>query len=130
MLDTIYKIVYNEYINIKKRDKNMKNTTKKIISTLAILAIGIGLGFAIPKGQTAQEKAFSDEITSLRHESKRIASLDHYTELPAIYQEKQIKKLDKFVKEHKNLTANELYTVQGLTYENADAYQEYYLTEH
>lgn len=108
----------------------MKNTTKKIISALAILAIGIGLGFAIPKGQTAQEKAFNSEITSLRHESKRIASLDHYKELPGIYQKKQMKKLDKFLKENKNLTANELYTVQGLTYDNADAYQEFYLTEH
>lgn len=108
----------------------MKNTTKKIISALAILVIGIGLGFAIPKTQTTQEKSFQNEITSLRHESKRISELDHYTELPGIYQEKQIKKLDKFVKEHKNLTANELYTVQGLTYENADAYQEFYLTEH
>lgn len=108
----------------------MKNTTKKIILSLAILALGIGLGFAIPKGQTAQEKAFNSEITSLRHESKRIASQNHYTELPGIYQEKQIKKLDRFVNEHKNLTANELYTVQGLTYENCDAYQEFYLTEH
>lgn len=105
-------------------------TTKKIILTLAILALGFGLGCTVPKGQTAKEKAFSNEITSLRHESKRIASLDHYKELPAIYQERQIKKLDKFIKEHKNLTANELYTVQGLTYENCDAYQEFYLTEH
>lgn len=107
----------------------MKNT-KKIISALAILAIGIGLGFAIPKGQTAQEKAFSNEITSLRHESERIASLNHYEELPGIYQEKQIKKLDKFLKENKTLTVNEVYTVKGLTYDNSDAYQEFYLTEH
>lgn len=130
MLDTIYRIVYNEYIKKRKEIKNMKNTTKKIIVALAILAIGIGLGFAIPKGQTVQEKAFSNEITSLRHESERIAKLDHYTELPGIYQEKQVKKLDRFVKENKNLTANELYTVQGLTYDNADAYQEFYLGEH
>lgn len=108
----------------------MQNTTKKITFTLAILALGFGLGFATPKGQTVKEKAFNDEITSLRHESERISSLNHYTELPGIYQEKQIKKLDKFLKENKNLTANEIYTVQGLTYDNADAYQEYFLTEH
>ncbi|ARM66164.1 hypothetical protein AM2_037 [Lactococcus phage AM2] len=107
----------------------MKKTTKKIILTLAILAIGFGLGW-VPKGQTVKEKAFSNEITSLRHESERIAKLDHYTELPGIYQKKQIKKLDKFIKENKNLTANELYTVKGLTYDNSDAYQEFYLTEH
>lgn len=105
-------------------------TTKKIILTLAILAIGFGLGFATPKGQTVKQKAFNNEITSLRHESERIAKLDHYAELPGIYQEKQMQKLDKFVKENKNLTANELYTVQGLTYDNADAYQEFYLTEY
>lgn len=105
-------------------------TTKKIILTLAILAIGIGLGFDLLEWQTAQEKAFNSEITSLRHESKRIAELNHYTELPGIYQEKQVKKLDKFLKENKNLTANEAYTVRGLTYDNADAYQEFYLTEH
>lgn len=108
----------------------MKKRTKKIILTLAILAIGFGLGFATPKGQTVKEKAFQSEITSLRHESERIASLNHYTVLPGIYQEKQIKKLDKFLKENKNLTANEVYTVKGLTYDNADAYQEFYLTEH
>lgn len=108
----------------------MKNTTKKIISALAILALGFGLGFATPKGQTVKEKAFSNEITSLRHESERISNLNHYTELPGIYQEKQIKKLDKFLKENKDLTANEAYTVRGLTYDNADAYQEYFLTEH
>lgn len=108
----------------------MKNTTKKIILTLAILAIGIGLGCTVPKNQTVKEKAFNSEITSLRHESERITSLDHYGELPGIYQEKQVKKLDKFVKENKNLTANELYTVQGLTYDNCDAFQEFYLTEH
>ncbi|ARM66798.1 hypothetical protein AM4_140 [Lactococcus phage AM4] len=106
------------------------NTTKKIILTLAILAIGFGLGFATPKGQTVKEKAFQSEITSLRHESERIASLAHYEELPGIYHEKQIKKLDRFIKENKNLTANERYTVQGLTYDNSDAYQEFYLTEH
>lgn len=106
------------------------NTTKKIILTLAILALGFGLGFAVPKGQTVKEQAFNKEITSLRHESEKIAKLKHYRELPGIYQEKQIKKLDKFVKENKNLTENELYTVQGLTYDNADAYQEFYLTEH
>ena len=108
----------------------MKKTTKKITFTLAILAIGFGLGCTVPKGQTSQEKALNKEITSLRHESERIAKLDHYTELPGIYQEKQIKKLDKFLKENKNLTANEIYTVRGLTYDNADAYQEFYLTEH
>ncbi|MDN6718392.1 MAG: hypothetical protein L0L51_07360 [Lactococcus lactis] len=108
----------------------MKNTTKKIIFTLSILAIGFGLGFATPKGQTVKEKAFQSEITSLRHESERIAKLEHCQELPGIYQEKQIKKLDKFLKENKNLTANEAYTVRGLTYDNADAYQEFYLTEH
>ncbi|ADM73593.1 hypothetical protein LaPh949_gp035 [Lactococcus phage 949] len=32
----------------------MKKTTKKITFTLAILAIGFGLGFATPKGQTTQ----------------------------------------------------------------------------
>lgn len=105
-------------------------TTKKIILTLAILAIGFGLGFATPKGQTVKQKAFNNEITSLRHESERIAKLDHYTELPGIYQKEQMKKLDRFLKENKNLTANEIYTVQGLTYDNADAYQEFYLTEH
>lgn len=108
----------------------MKKRTKKITLTLAILAIGFGLGFATPKGQTVKEKAFQSEITSLRHESERIASLNHYTVLPGIYQEKQIKKLDKFLKENKNLTANERYTVKGLTYDNSDAYQEFYLTEH
>lgn len=108
----------------------MKNTTKKITLTLAILAIGIGLGFAVPKGQTTKEKAFNSEITSLRHESERIASLDHYRELPGIYQKEQIKKLDRFLKENKNLTENERYTVKGLTFDNADAYQEFYLTEH
>ena len=108
----------------------MKNTTKKITLTLAILAIGFCLGCTVPKGQTVKEKAFSNEITSLRHESERIAKLDHYTELPGIYQEKQIKKLNRFLKENKNLTANEAYTVKGLTYDNADAYQEFYLTEH
>lgn len=110
----------------------MKNTTKEIIKTIALvlglMIILFGLYSNALNNQRA--KAFNDEITSLRHESKRIASLDHYTELPGVYQEKQIKKLDKFVKEHKNLTANELYTVQGLTYENADAYQEFWFTEH
>ncbi|ADM73592.1 hypothetical protein LaPh949_gp034 [Lactococcus phage 949] len=66
----------------------------------------------------------------MRHESERIAKLDHYRELPGIYQEKQIKKLDRFLKENKNLTENELYTVRGLTYDNCDAFQEFYLTEH
>lgn len=108
----------------------MKKRTKKITSALAILALGFGLGFATPKGQTVKEKAFSNEITSLRHESERISGLNHYTELPGIYQEKQMQKLDKFLKENKNLTANEVYTVKGLTYDNADAYQEFYLTEH
>ncbi|AHC94121.1 hypothetical protein T548_0043 [Lactococcus phage phiL47] len=108
----------------------MKKSLKITVATITIiLAFSIGL-FVGTKTQTTQEKAFQNEVTSLRHESERIASLDHYTELPGIYQEKQIKKLDKFVKEHKNLTANELYTVQGLTYDNADAYQEFYLTEH
>lgn len=108
----------------------MKKSLKITVATITIiLAFSIGL-FVGTKTQTTQEKAFQNEITSLRHESKRISELDHYTELPGIYQEKQIKKLDKFVKENKNLTANELYTVQGLTYENADAYQEFYLTEH
>lgn len=108
----------------------MKKSIQFTVATITIiLAFSIGL-FVGTKTQTSQEKAFQNEVASLRHESKRIASLDHYTELPGIYQEKQIKKLDKFVKENKNLTANELYTVQGLTYENADAYQEFYLTEH
>lgn len=110
----------------------MKNTTKEIIKTIALvlglMVILFGLYSNALNNQRA--KVFNDEITSLRHESKRIASLNHYTELPGIYQEKQIKKLDKFVKEHKNLTANELYTVQGLTYENCDAYQEFWFTEH
>ena len=108
----------------------MKKTTKKIIVALAVFGFGIGLYTTMPKGQTVQEKAFNDEITSLRHESKRISELEHYKELPAIYQEEQLKKLDKFVKEHKKLTDNELYTVKGLTYENCDAYQEFWLTEH
>lgn len=108
----------------------MTKTTKKIILTLAILALGFGLGCTVPKGQTVQEKAFQSEITSLRHESERIAKLNHYTELPGIYQEKQMKKLDRFIKENKNLTANEAYTVRGLTYDNCDAFQEFYLTEH
>ena len=110
----------------------MKNKTKKIIKTsglvLGLMVILFGLYSNTLDNQ--KEKAFSDEITSLRHESKRISELNHYTELPGIYQEKQIKKLDKFVKEHKNLTDNELYTVQGLTYDNCDAFQEFYLTEH
>lgn len=109
----------------------MKNKTNKIIKTsglvLGLMVILFGLYSNALDNQ--KEKALTDEITSLRHESKRIAELNHYTEFPQIYQEKQIKKLDKFVKEHKNLTANELYTVQGLTYENCDAYQEYWFTE-
>ena len=105
-------------------------TIKKITFTLAILALGFGLGCTVPKGQTAKGKAFQSEITSLRHESERIAALEHYQELPGIYQKKQMKKLDKFLKENKNLTKNEAYTVRGLTYDNADAYQEFYLTEH
>lgn len=110
----------------------MKNKTKEIIKTI-VLVLGLMVilfGLYSNALDNQKEKAFSDEITSLRHESKRIAELNHYKEFPEIYQEKQIKKLDKFIKEHKNLTANELYTVQGLTYENADAYQEFYLTEH
>lgn len=110
----------------------MKNTTKEIIKTIALvlglMVILFGLYSNALNNQRA--KTFNSEITSLRHESERIASLDHYTELPGIYQKKQIKKLDKFLKENKNLTANELYTVRGLTYDNADAYQEFYLTEH
>lgn len=110
----------------------MKNKTKKIISAIAFVlgltVIVFGLYSNALSNQRA--KAFNDEISSLRHESKRIAELDHYKEFPEIYQEKQLQKLDKFVKEHKNLTANELYTVQGLTYDNSDAYQEFYLTEH
>lgn len=109
----------------------MKNKTKKIIKTsplvLGLMVILFGLYSNALDNQ--KEKAFQSEITSLRHESKRIAELSHYKELPGIYQEKQIKKLDKFVKNHKNLTANELYTVQGLTYENCDAYQEFWYTE-
>lgn len=110
----------------------MKKTTKEIIKTIALVLGLIIILFGLYSNalNNQRAKAFNDEITSLRHESKRIASLDHYTELPGVYQEKQIKKLDKFVKEHKNLTANELYTVQGLTYENADAYQEFWFTEH
>lgn len=108
----------------------MKNTIKITITTISIiLAFSIGLVIGT-NSETKQEKAFQNQVTELRYESKRIASLDHYKELPGIYQEKQIKKLDKFVKENKNLTENELYTVQGLTYENCDAYQEFYLTEH
>lgn len=109
----------------------MKNTTKEIIKTIALVLGLMVILFGLYSNalDNLKEKAFTDEITSLRHESKRIASLNHYTELPEIYQEKQIKKLDKFVKEHKNLTANELYTVQGLTYENCDAYQEFWFTE-
>lgn len=108
----------------------MKKSLKITVATITIiLAFSIGL-FVGTKTQTTQEKSFQNEITSLRHESKRISELDHYTELPGIYQEKQIKKLDKFVKENKNLTENELYTVQGLTYENCDAYQEFWFTEH
>ena len=110
----------------------MNKRTKKIIKTigliLGLMVILFGLYSNALSNQ--KEKAFSNEITSLRYESERIAKLDHYTELPGIYQEKQIKKLDKFIKENKNLTANELYTVRGLTYDNADAYQEFYLTEH
>lgn len=110
----------------------MKKTTKEIIKTI-VLVLGLMVilfGLYSNALDNQKKKAFQSEITSLRHESKRISELDHYTELPGIYQEKQVKKLDKFVNEHKNLTANELYTVQSLTYENADAYQEYYLTEH
>ena len=108
----------------------MKNKTKKIFASLAIFGAGVGLGLSVPKGQTVQEKAFQTEITSLRHESKRIESLKHYKELPETYQEEQLQKLDNFVKDHKNLTANERYTIEGLTYENADAYQDFYFTEH
>nr|DAQ00343.1 MAG TPA: copper transport outer membrane protein [Caudoviricetes sp.] len=108
----------------------MKNTFKITIATISIiLAFSIGLVIGT-NSESKHEKDFQNQVTELRKESRKIASLDHYTELPGIYQEKQIKKLDKFVKENKNLTANELYTVQGLTYENCDAYQEFYLTEH
>mgnify|MGYP007025970188 CR=1 FL=1 len=108
----------------------MKNTFKITITTISIiLAFSIGLVIGT-NSESKHEKDFQNQVTELRKESRKIASLDHYTELPGIYQEKQIKKLDKFVKENKNLTANELYTVQGLTYENCDAYQEFYLTEH
>lgn len=109
----------------------MNNTTKEIIKTIALVLGLMVILFGLYSNalDNQKEKAFSNEITSLRHESERIAKLDHYKELPGIYQEKQIKKLDKFVKEHKNLTANELYTVQGLTYDNADAYQEFWYTE-
>lgn len=108
----------------------MKKSLKITVATITIiLAFSIGL-FIGTKTQTTQEKAFQNEITSLRHESKRISELEHFEEFPQIYQEKQIKKLEKFVRENKNLTANELYTVQGLTYENADAYQEFWFTEH
>lgn len=109
----------------------MKNKTKKIIKTIA-LVLGLTVilfGLYSNALDNLKEKAFSDEITSLRHESKRIAELNHYKEFPQTYQEKQLQKLDKFIKEHKNLTANELYTVQGLTYENCDAYQEFWYTE-
>lgn len=108
----------------------MKKSIQLTVATITIiLAFSIGL-FVGTKTQTSQEKAFQNEVTSLRHESKRISELDNYEEFPEYYQREQIKKLDKFVKEHKNLTANELYTVQGLTYENCDAYQEYWFTEH
>lgn len=109
----------------------MKNTTKEIFKTTALVLglMVILFGVYSKTLDNLKENAFNDEITSLRHESKRISELDHYTEFPEIYQEKQIKKLDKFVKKHKNLTANELYTLQGLTYENCDAYQEYWFTE-
>lgn len=108
----------------------MKNTFKITIATISIiLAFSIGLVIGT-NSESKHEKDFQNQVTELRKESRKIASLDHYTELPGIYQEKQIKKLDKFVKENKNLTENELYTVQGLTYENCDAYQEFYLTEH
>lgn len=109
----------------------MKNTTKKIILTSSILALGFGLGCTVPKGQTVEQKAFNSEVTSLRHESERIAKLKHYQEFPGIYQEKQMKKLDRFLKENRKfLTADEVYTVRGLTYDNCNAFQEFYLIEH
>ena len=108
----------------------MNKKTKKILLTLAIFGAGVSLGLTVPKGQTAQEKDFQTEITSLKHESKRIESLKHYKELPETYQEEQLKKLDKFVNDHKNLTKNERYTIEGLTYENSDAYQDFWFTEH
>lgn len=108
----------------------MKNTIKITVATISIiLAFSIGL-FIGTNSESQHDKNFQNQITELRNESKRISELDHYTELPGVYQEKQVKKLDKFVKENKNLTANELYTVQGLTYENADAYQEFWFIEH
>lgn len=109
----------------------MKNKTNKIIKTIALILGLMVILFGLYSNalDNLKEKAFNDEITSLRHESKRISELKHYKEFPEIYQEKQLKKLDKFVKDNKNLTANELYTVQGLTYENCDAYQEFWYTE-
>lgn len=108
----------------------MKNTIKITITTISIiLAFSIGLIIGT-NSESKHEKDFQNQVTELRKESERIASLEHYTELPGIYQEKQVKKLDKFLETHKDLTANELYTLQGLTYENSGAYQDFWFTEH
>lgn len=108
----------------------MKNTVKITITTISII-IALWCGLLIgTNSESKHEKDFQNKITELRKESERIASLEHYTELPGVYQEKQIKKLDKFLENHKDLTENELYTLKGLTYENSGDYQDFWFTEH
>lgn len=108
----------------------MKNTIKITITTVSII-VSLWCGLLIgTNSESKHEKDFQNQVTELRKESERIASLDHYTQLPQHYQEEQLKKLDKFLETHKDLTENEIYTLQGLTYENSGDYQDFWFTEH